>query len=196
MAAYSQGIRKLKTKFDGLELNHIPHRLNEAADALAKAASGREPTPIGVFARNQIKPAIHPKETKGENDPPIVPDLGEECKPTSDELADETADVMDIEDGQVPRGMDQDWRTPYVNCLACCILPPPEKTEARRLTQRAKSFALVREELYKRSVMGVLQRCIPVEQGKRLLKDIHGGICDHHAASRSLVGSAFRQGFY
>lgn len=133
MAAYSQGICKLKTKFDGLELNHIPHRLNEAADALAKAASRREPTPIGVFARDQIKPAIHPKETKGENDPPIVPDLGEECKPTSDELVDETADVMDIEDGQAPGGMDQDWRTPYVDCLACCILPPPQ----RRLKQDA-----------------------------------------------------------
>jgi hypothetical protein len=29
-----------------------------------------------------------------------------------------------------------------------------------------------------------------------LLEDIHGGICGHHAASRSLVGNAFRQGFY
>ena len=40
MAAYCQEVRRLEDKFNGLELNHIPRCLNEAADALAKAASG------------------------------------------------------------------------------------------------------------------------------------------------------------
>ena len=40
MAAYCREVRRLEDKFDGLKLNHIPRRLNEAADALAKAASG------------------------------------------------------------------------------------------------------------------------------------------------------------
>ena len=40
MAVYCQEVRQLEDKFDGLELNHIPRRLNEAADALAKAVSG------------------------------------------------------------------------------------------------------------------------------------------------------------
>ena len=39
MVAYYQEVRWLEDRFDGLELNHIPRRLNEAADALAKAAS-------------------------------------------------------------------------------------------------------------------------------------------------------------
>ena len=39
MEAYYQEVRRLEDKFDGLELNHIPRRLNEAADTLAKAAS-------------------------------------------------------------------------------------------------------------------------------------------------------------
>ena len=39
MAAYCQEVRRLEDKFDGLELNHIPRRLNEAADTLAKTAS-------------------------------------------------------------------------------------------------------------------------------------------------------------
>ena len=29
-----------------------------------------------------------------------------------------------------------------------------------------------------------------------MLIDIHGGVCGHHAAPRTLVGNAFRQGFY
>ena len=40
MTAYSQEVRRLENKFNGLELNHISRRLNEAADALVKAASG------------------------------------------------------------------------------------------------------------------------------------------------------------
>ena len=40
MAAYCQEVQRLEDKFDDLELNHIPRHLNEAVDALAKAASG------------------------------------------------------------------------------------------------------------------------------------------------------------
>jgi len=36
----------------------IPKRLNEAADALAKAASSREPMPMTVFANDQHKPSV------------------------------------------------------------------------------------------------------------------------------------------
>src|SRR5207237_3089205 len=31
---------------------------------------------------------------------------------------------------------------------------------------------------------------------RRLLKEIHSGICGNHAASRTLVGKAYRQGFF
>ena len=39
MEACCQEVRWLEDKFDGLELNHIPSRLNEAVDALVKAVS-------------------------------------------------------------------------------------------------------------------------------------------------------------
>ena len=58
MAAYCQEVRWLEDKFDGLKLNHIPRRLNEVGNALAKAASGREPVPMGVFASDQHKPLV------------------------------------------------------------------------------------------------------------------------------------------
>ena len=48
----------MEDKFDGLELNHIPRHLNEAADTLAKAVSGREPVPTGVFASDQHRPLV------------------------------------------------------------------------------------------------------------------------------------------
>jgi hypothetical protein len=59
----------------------------------------------------------------------------------------------------------------------------------------AKSFTLVDGKLYKRTVVH-LQWCIPIPQGRELLRDIHAGVCGHHAAPRTLMGNAFRQGFY
>jgi hypothetical protein len=55
MAAYCQVVHLLEDKFDGLELNHIARRSNEAADELAKLASGWAPVPAGVFAGDLYK---------------------------------------------------------------------------------------------------------------------------------------------
>ena len=61
---------------------------------------------------------------------------------------------------------------------------------------RAKSFIVIDRELYKRSPSRVLQRCIPIPEGRELLRDIHAEVCGHHAVPRTLVGNAFLQGFY
>jgi transposase InsO family protein len=73
---------------------------------------------------------------------------------------------------------------------------PSERSEARRIARMAKSFALIDGELYKRAASDILQRCVPIPQGRELLRDIHAGVCGHHTAPRTLVGNAFRQGFY
>jgi hypothetical protein len=39
-------------------------------------------------------------------------------------------------------------------------------------------------------------RCILRDQGRELLQEIHAGTCGHHVDPRTLVGKAFRQGFY
>ena len=88
-----------------------------------------------------------------------------------------------------------DWRTPYLdNHLREALLT--DKMEAQWLTHRAKSFVLIEGELYRRSHTRILQRCIPIEQGKRLLSDIHGGVYGHHAMPRTLIENVFQQGFY
>ena len=68
--------------------------------------------------------------------------------------------------------------------------------DTRWLARRAKSFVIVDGELYRRRHSEILQCCIPIEQGKQLLSDIHGGVCSHHALPRTLVGNTFQQGFY
>ena len=70
MATYCQEVHWFEDKFDGLELNHIPRRLNEEADTLAKAASDRELVPMGLFASDQHKPSVCYEESKQGGDGP------------------------------------------------------------------------------------------------------------------------------
>jgi transposase InsO family protein len=104
------------------------------------------------------------------------------------------ADEAEAMDTETPPSTG-DWRDKYIACMDRGELPS-DRSEARRIARMAKSFTLVNGELYKRATSGVLQRGVPIPQGRELLRDIHAGVCGHHAASRTLVGNAFRQGFY
>ena len=83
-----------------------------------------------------------------------------------------------------------DWRTPYLDYLLYEVLLV-DKMEAQRLARRAKFFVVIEGELYRRSHTEILQHCIPIKQGKQLLSDIHGGVYEHHATPRTLVGNVF-----
>jgi transposase InsO family protein len=101
------------------------------------------------------------------------------------------AEAMDTE----PVLCTEDWRNKYIAWMDRGVLPS-DRSEARRIVKMAKSFTLIDGELYKRAASGVLQRCVPIPQGRELLRDIHAGVCGHHATPRTLVGNALRQGFY
>jgi hypothetical protein len=58
MEAYCKLAHRLEDKFDGLELNHIARKYNEATDELAKMASAWALVPPNVFARDLHKPSI------------------------------------------------------------------------------------------------------------------------------------------
>jgi hypothetical protein len=102
--------------------------------------------------------------------------------------------VEEEQNGVTP---DPNWQTPYLEYLLRGELPI-DKTKARRLARRAKSFVLLgdEKELYHHIPSGILQRCISIARGQELLQEIHSGACGHHAAPRAHVGNAFRQGFY
>jgi hypothetical protein len=76
MATYCQEVCKLEDKFDGLELNHIPQWLNEAANELEKMASGRELVLVCIFANDQHKPLVHYEEPEQASNEPPASGLG------------------------------------------------------------------------------------------------------------------------
>jgi hypothetical protein len=205
MEAYCKAVRALEDKFYDIELNHVPRRYNKEADELAKIASWRITVPLNVFSRDIAQPSValepHPLNHA---EPSGAPSNPASAKPMDEDPSNEAyvlsllegygaseADVMDVE----PAPISADWRDKYIAWMDRGELPS-NRSEARRINRMAKSFALVDSELYKRVASGILQRCVPIPEGRELLRDIHAGICGHHAAPHTLVGNAFRQGFY
>ena len=89
-----------------------------------------------------------------------------------------------------------DWTTPYLNYLLCDELPE-DRAEVERIAWRSWRYVVVGgEKLYHRGASEILMRCISEEDERKLLKEIHSGICGNHAASRTLFGKAYRQGFF
>jgi hypothetical protein len=73
---------------------------------------------------------------------------------------------------------------------------PEDQASAERIVRMAKRYTVVEGDLYHRGANGILMRCITREEGCDLFAEIHGGECESHSSSRTLVGKAFRHGFY
>ena len=73
---------------------------------------------------------------------------------------------------------------------------PDDDATTERIARQSKRYAMVDGDLYRRGTDRVFLRCISREEGVELLADIHEGECGSHSTSRTLVGKAFRQGFY
>jgi ribonuclease HI len=194
MEAYCDEVRRLEDKFYGLELNHVARRYNETADELAKIASGRTTVPPYVFSKDIHQPFVKTDDTPEPEDASAHPEEASAQPEVSSAAEGEALRVEEEWNGVTPN---RNWQTPYLQYLHRGELPL-DKAEAQRLARRAKSFVLLgdEKELYHRSPLGVLQRCISIAEGQELLQEIHSGACGHHAAPRALVGNAFRQGFY
>ena len=77
------------------------------------------------------------------------------------------------------------WTQPFLAYLANDELPADELT-ARQIKRRASAYTIINNELYKRSVSGIFQRCVGQEEGIKILKEIHQGECGHHASEKQL----------
>nr|ABB47110.1 retrotransposon protein, putative, Ty3-gypsy subclass [Oryza sativa Japonica Group] len=104
-------------------------------------------------------------------------------------------EIIEATDTQDVNMIEADWREPLIRFLTKQELPQ-NKDEAERISRRSRLYVIHKSELYKKTPSGILQRCVSLEEGRQLLKDIHSGICGNHAAARTIVGKAYRQGFF
>src|SRR4051812_23986224 len=192
MTAYRALYNSLEGDFDGCELRHVGRERNEEADRLGNISSTCARVPPGVFLEQICVPSIKRKFPKGspeeaENSAAALPDGQEGPEKLDTEVA--MVNLMQV------MAVKETWTRPYLWYLIDGELPD-SPTDARRISRRSKALTIINGELYKRSISGVLQRCVTIGDGKIILQDIHEGICGHHAGSRSLVAKVLRAGFY
>jgi hypothetical protein len=142
---------------------------NVAADILANLGSDMVKVPPGVFIEELSAPSIkQPDEVT-----PKLPAPGTQ--------------ILVIAPS---------WTQIFINYIKENKLPT-DKEEATRIIRRSKNYVLVGDKLYRRATSsGVLLKCITIDEGKEILEEIHSGRYGNHAAPRTLVGKAFRSGFY
>jgi ribonuclease HI len=175
MDAYIQEVRKLENKFSGLEVHHVVREHNVGADMLSNLGSTRAQVPAGVFVQELKQPSIKSSPQVATDDGPQQPD----------------PEVMML---------GEDWRKAYIDFIRNQTLPAgvdARSTEPARVMRKSKGFILVDSKLYRRGARSeVLMKCVTKEDGYDILREIHEGICGNHAASRTLVGKAYRAGFW
>jgi hypothetical protein len=95
---------------------------------------------------------------------------------------------------QVQIGLDA-WITKIQDYLKDNILPD-EHVPTEQIVCVAMRYTLIEGDPYRCGTNDVLTWCINWEDGYNILTEIHRGECGNHASSHTLVGKAFRYGFY
>jgi hypothetical protein len=126
-------------------------------------------------SRAQAPPRIFVQEI---SQPSILSDHTEECNTLSQ-----------------PESDPNDWREPIIRYIKN-EEEPDDKATVERIARQSAHYTLIGGTLYRRGATRVLMKCIHSVIGKQLLDEIHAEQCGVHAASRTLVGKAFRSGFY
>jgi ribonuclease HI len=126
-------------------------------------------------SRAQVPPGVFVREI---HQPSVTTDQVDKCRVLSQAEADPN-----------------EWREPIIRYIRNKE-EPDDKAAAERIARQSAHYTIIGGLLYIRGAGGVLMKCIHSTTGKRLLDEIHAGQCGVHAASQTLVGKAFRSGFY
>jgi ribonuclease HI len=165
MTAYRNAVLKISARFEGLEFHHVSRDNNQDADILARMGAKRDRVPENTFLERLFKPSVvwqdDGKDTVGSEE--LIPPIIESDKGIigGSEL-EETSSAHEVMAVIAP------WTEPFLAYLLCQKLPN-DRTKARRIIRRSKTYKVHEGELYKKSTTGVLQRCISEEEGRQLL---------------------------
>jgi hypothetical protein len=94
-----------------------------------------------------------------------------------------------------PEADSNDWREPIIRYIKN-EEEPDDKATVEHIARQSAHYTIIGGLLYLRGDGGVFIKCIHSATRRQLLDEIHAGQCEVHAASRTLVGKAFRSGFY
>ena len=166
----------------------MPRGTNQEADDIARRVSKRLPQESGIFEELVFNPSAAPPLSRTAQPREELAQPPATGAPTCG-LTSGASLLLALE----PR--EGCWTIEFKDYLMQGTLPEKEE-DAERMARQATTYCIQDGELYRKQPNNMSLHCISREQGKELLADIHDGDCGHHSSSRTLVGKAFRSGFY
>ncbi|XP_017233034.1 uncharacterized protein LOC108207080 [Daucus carota subsp. sativus] len=146
MLSYLDIVKQLRRSFDVFNIRQVPRELNVQADALAG---------LGVVFKDGCTHNV-----------PVIHLL----KPaTVREQAHPSAQVLDV--ALSPNNKD-DWMQTYKDYLQLGQ-QPANRNEAKMMRMKVSRFILIDDVLFKKSVSGLLQRCLDINEANMILRDLH-----------------------
>jgi len=204
MAAYLGYIQVLRRAFMVFELVHVLREQNARADLLAKLTSsgkgGRQRTVIHETLKTPLtfvadsKVGVHQISTDRER-ARSHRSLTQETLRTPNVSAylvlvgeGDPMQVCAVEEGDT-------WMTPYKRYLADRILPV-ELEEGKKIKRNSAKYTLLDGELFRHGFTHLILVCVSGEYCKRIMAELHEGICGSHVGGRSLASKVVRAGYY
>jgi hypothetical protein len=212
--------------FDTFSIKHIPREENSRANWLAQQASGYVVTQgifwVTSFSLVANRYALR---SKGKPIPDKAPQLSENSEPelgntsesqdkaklTSGKEANEESITKENEFEKVGSYLDEekmkpirvdesakdgdtvrtDWRFPLMECIR-----DSGKTMDKKLKQQVLKHTSLDDALYRRTIDGMLLKCLSEEQAKEAVQEVHDGICGAHQSTHKMKWMLRREGFY
>ncbi|CAJ2651311.1 unnamed protein product [Trifolium pratense] len=88
-------------------------------------------------------------------------------------------------------GVNGDWRKPIVEYLENPIGNAP-----RKIKYRASNYVIIGNELFKKTLEGILLKCLSETEAYIAISDVHSGACGSHQSGHKMKWLLFRQGMY
>ena len=100
----------------------------------------------------------------------------------------ETADGVDVEVQFLEPG---NWRADISNYLKDSAREAP-----RRIRLKAMKYVLIGDDMFYRTLEGLLLKCLGPSESNRLLHEVHEGTCGTHQSAHKMKWLIRRSGYY
>ncbi|XP_059627327.1 uncharacterized protein LOC132270140 [Cornus florida] len=166
MEAYRTVVLREVKDFDQIKFIQLPREYNEDVDHLACSASSSGETLARVIPVDVLIQSSIFYE---------LPDL--------------SAQQVNV----IP--YEPSWIDPIIAFIRDGVLPE-QKDEARKIRSNAAKYAIVRDQLYRRSFSGPYLKCVTPIEARQIMQTIHEGVCGNHSGGRSLAHKTMTQGYF
>jgi ribonuclease HI/transposase InsO family protein len=191
--AYLDKCLDIIANFDDFCIKHVPRDENSRANDLAQQASGYQVKRCKIWFLDEPEVPVSNTGSSGLERPVLQLSESQQPKP---ELPVSGSGTSGFTDDSAVSGKDaetrpEDWRTPLVR-----YLQDPNIPTDRKIRRYALKFTLIDNELYRRTVDGVLLKCLGEDDARVAMGEVHEGICGTHQSAHKMKWLLRRAGFY